>query len=225
MIRPLRHLGAFALLAAAPVSAQTVLTPGHPDLAAPAPQTYTRDVRIMGAAPRVVGSRERSETLTGDRLTTVTLRVTPARGQRIVDTTVVAWPGLAPLSHAMSDGEEQVRVAFANGRIAGRSVLGNLDEALDAPLPAGAFGEGVEERIARSVPLRAGYAATFRVADKRGDTRLDSVRVTGPDTVMMPDGQARAAWLVRLVAPGQRFPDARQPGRVGRRRHHRRGLR
>ena len=187
---------ALAALVLAPAAlAQTALTPGHPDLAAPAAQSYDYEIRLAGATPRVIGHVSQEETLTGDRLTVVTHVVVRPQNMDRRDTTVVAWPSLAPISRSVHNGEEHVRAAVAGGRLRGRSVLGNLDEPIDAAVPEGAFSEGVGIRIARSVPLRAGYTATFTRMDERGDAETATVTVTGP-------GPEAGTWLVEVVTPG-----------------------
>ncbi len=148
--------------------AQTALTPGHPDLVAAPPQSVDYEIRLAGDVPRVVGHFERTETVADGRLTIASHLTMPAQQRDQRDTTVVTWPGLAPVMRSYTDGEESNRVVFAGGRMVGRSVLGNLDEPIDAALPAGAFGEGLSWRLARSVPFRAGYTATFQAADKAG---------------------------------------------------------
>ncbi|HEX9952269.1 MAG TPA: hypothetical protein VGB53_10910 [Rubricoccaceae bacterium] len=178
------------------VGTATRLTPGHPDLATPAVQSFDYEIRMAGPTPRVIGQVSQEETLAGDRLTIVThLTVRPQNMDRR-DTTVVAWPSLAPLSRSVHNGQEHVRATVVGGRIAGRSVLGNLDEAIDAPVPEGAFSEGVGIRVARSVPLRAGYMATFTRIDERGDPSTATVTVTGP-------GPDAGTWLVEVAAAGE----------------------
>ena len=196
---PARRLALFAaVLAASPAAAQTVLTPGHPDLTATPPQRFDHQIRVVGDVPRLIGQVTQEETLDGDRLTVV-IRLVIAANQEasdttvVIDTTVVSWPSLTPVRRAsIVSAESSVRLAFADGRIVGRSVTGNLDEPIDVPAPADTFGEGVEERIARSVPLRNGYVATFGVTDRDGFVQTDTVRVVGQDG---------GAWLVEVASP------------------------
>ena len=192
------RLAGLALLAAPALApglaqAQTALEPGHPDLAHPPAQSYEYEIRTTGETPRRLGTVTRTETVSGDRLVLTTHTVMPARQLDRADTTVVSWPGLAPIARAFHDGEETVRLTFANGRLGGRSVLGNLDEAVDAAFPAGAFAEGMDSRIARSVPLRAGYTATFHSADKFGDAPTSTVTV---------GDEAGGAYPVTVATPG-----------------------
>ncbi len=189
-----------ALLLPIAAQAQTILTPGHPDLTAAAPQSAEYDMRFAGDTLHTVGRFASTETVSGDRLTIVTLDLLhfelPLFEQETRDTTVVTWPGLVPVSRSAARddarGEEMYHVAAAGGRITGRLVVGNLDEALDAPLPAGVFLEGAAWRIARSVPLRDGYTATFQMADQRGDVSTGTVTVAGPDG---------DAWNVTVARP------------------------
>ncbi|HEX8297851.1 MAG TPA: hypothetical protein VF594_01720, partial [Rubricoccaceae bacterium] len=176
-------------------AAQTVLTPGHPDLAAPAVQSFDYEIRIAGAAPRTIGRVTQEETIAGDRLTIVTHLAVPMQNMDRRDTTVVAWPSLAPLGRSLHSGEEHIRAAVDGGRIRGRAILGNLDETVDAPVPANVFVEGVGIRIARSVPLRAGYAATFARINERGEPSDVRVSVTGP-------GPDAGTWLVEVAEAG-----------------------
>ena len=191
---PARRLAVLAALALplGSAAAQTALTPGHPDLTAAPPQSYEHQIRLAGDTPRLIGRVTQEETISGDRLTIVTRTEVAAQGVDRRDTTVIAWPGLALISRSRVNGEERVRVSVADGRIVGRSVLGNLDEPLDAPFPAGAFGEGLRQRIVRSVPLRAGYTATFQRVDERGNATPATLTVTGP-------GEAAGTWLVEVA--------------------------
>lgn len=194
LARRLAAVAAVALPATLGVQAQTVLTPGHPDLTAAPPQSYEYDVRFARETPQVIGSATSTETLVGDRLTIATQLKVAIAGQETADTTVVSWPSLAPVLRVdRASAESSVRLTFGGGRIGGRAVLGNLNEAIDAALPAGAFSEGLKERIARSVPFRAGYAATFQVVDRDGFVETDTVRVVGADG---------DAWTVEIVTPG-----------------------
>ena len=202
MTPSLRHLGALALLAAAPVAAQTVLTPGSPDLTAAAPQSFEYETRVAGTPPRHNGWFDYSETVDGDRLVIVSKLSRERTSLRPPDTTVVTWPGLAPVSR-MSYGEEEVtRSAFAGGRVTGRHQLGNLDEPVDEAVPAGVFSDGMAIRIARSVPFRAGYEATFRTADFRGDLETQTVRVVRQEPAARADGSPTTAWIVEISTPG-----------------------
>lgn len=193
---------AFALLAL-PAAAQTappMLAPGSPGLAEAPPQSYTYEVRIAADVPRVLGHLTYTETLDGGRLTIVSHTEMQGGAQTQRDTTVVAWPGLQPLARSSDDGEERARVVFADGRIQGRRVLGNLDEALDAPLPEGVFAEGVGSRLARMLPFTDGYTATVRFASTTGDVTTDTLRVAGPEAYTHADGTAASVWRVVRTA-------------------------
>ena len=194
-----RHaaLAAVFLVPALGASAQTVLTPGMDGLASPPPQSYEREIRIVRDVPQVVGQAVLTESLDGDRLTTTSRVEAMGGGQEDVKTTVVAWPSLAPISRSTSDGEETIEMTVADGRISGRRQLGNLDEALDAVFPDDAFGEGMGQRLARSIPLSDGYTATFRTVDPDGMVSTDTLTVTGGDAYTPPGGEARTVWLVR----------------------------
>lgn len=199
-------LGALLLPLAA--QAQTVLTPGHPDLTAPALQSYefiTR--RVADDAPRTVGWRQYAETRQGDRVTIVDRSVRTLDSTSPADTTVVAWPSLAPLSRVAFGDQETTRYTIAGGRMTGRHTLGNLDEAVDAAVPAGAFGAGSRTLLTRSLPMRDGYVATFRVVEANGDVVTDTVRVSGPAPFARTDGSEALAWTVVLSEAGE--PDFR----------------
>ena len=185
------------LLAPAVASAQTALVPGHPDLAAPPPQSFDFVVSMEGTPPRVIGAQSQAETLEGDRLVIVSRIDVAMASEQHTDTLVVAWPGLAPLAHAVHGADEALRLTYAAGRIAGRSVLGNLDEPVDAALPAGVFGPGSGPRLARSLPFEVGYTATFQTVDAHGDVTTGRLRVA--EHLPQPDVDM---WTVEVTAPG-----------------------
>ena len=191
-----------AVLTAGPAAAQTALTPGHPDLASPPPQSFAYEVRMAGTPGRVIGSQTQGETLSGDRLVMASSVSVAMARQDHADTLVVAWPSLAPLSLAVRAPDTRVAVSYEGGRVAGRSVLGNLDEALDAPLPAGAFGPGVGPRLARSLPFADGFEATFETVDAHGAASTGRLRVVEASTAARADGTDVAVWLVELAEPG-----------------------
>lgn len=189
---------AVAALAFAPAAlAQTALVPGHPDLVAAPPQTYDFVVSMEGTPPRVIGAQSQAETLDGDRLVIVQRMDVAMANEQHTDTLVVAWPSLAPLSHAVHSAEETLRLTYAGGRVAGRQTLGNLDEPLDAALPEGVFGPGSGARLARSLPFAVGYTATFQTADAHGETTTGRLRVA--EYLTQPDGDM---WTVEVTAPG-----------------------
>ena len=178
-------------------AAQTALVPGHPDLAAPPPQSFAFVVTMEGTPPRVIGTQTQTETVDGDRLTIVSrVDVAMAREQH-TDTLVVAWPSLAPLAHSVHGAETSLQLSYAGGRVAGRSVLGNLDEPVDAALPAGVFGPGSGARLARSLPFALGYAATFQTVDAHGYAAEGRLRVA--EHLPQPDVDL---WSVEVAAPG-----------------------
>ena len=182
------------LLVPVAATAQTVLTPGSPELAAPPPQAFAFEVRMQG---QPIGQMAQAERLEGDRLVMMSSVSVPMASVQATDTTTVAWPGLAPVARAAYGDEEAAHVTYADGRVAGRSVLGNLDEALDAPLPDGVFAEGSGPRLARSLPFADGYAATYQIVDRRGDVSTGHLAVSGP-----ADRDGAAVWQVELREPG-----------------------
>lgn len=189
---------AFAVAVLLPAAAaQTALVPGHPDLVAAPPQSFDFVVTMEGTPPRVIGAQAQDETLAGDRLTMVTRVDVPMANQQHADTLVVAWPSLAPLSHAVHGADESLRVTYAGGRVAGRQHLGNLDEPLDAAVPEGVFGPGSGARLARSLPFTVGYTATFQTVDARGEVTTGRLRVA--EHLPQPDVDL---WSVELIAPG-----------------------
>lgn len=193
----LSRLGALALLLPLGAHAQTALVPGSPELASPPPQSYDFVVTMEGTPPQVIGTLAQGERLDGDRLV-MTLRVDVARGgEQHADTLVVAWPSLAPLSRSSHAADETLTLRYAGGRVAGRSVLGNLDETLDAPLPPGVFGPGSGARLARSLPFAEGYTATFQTVDTHGGVATGHLRVA--EYLPQPDGDM---WTVEVKEPG-----------------------
>ena len=213
-----RRFLALALALPVGAAAQTALTPGHPDLTAAPPQRFDYETRVAadepGGAPRNAGWWTYSETVGPapgqagrGQMVIVQRRSDRRAGTRLPDTTVVAWPGLAPVSRVARGGATErgatERVAFASGRVRGRVVTGNLDEPVDAAVPEGVFGEGVALRIVRSVPLRAGYTATFQTADAHGVVSTDTLRVVGETQAPRADGTQAAAWTGTLARAGE----------------------
>ncbi len=191
------------LLASAAAHAQTALVPGSPDLTAAPAQSFHYEIRVAGPPPQHNGWLDYSETIDGDRLVIVSAMSSARTGSRPPDTTVVTWPGLAPVSRVSHGEEEAARSAFSGGRVTGRHQLGNLDEAIDEAVPAGVFSDGMSVRIARSVPFRVGYEATFQTADFRGDVTTQTVRVVRQETATRADGSPTLAWIVDLDTPGR----------------------
>lgn len=198
------RLALLALLLPVAVQAQTALTPGHPDLAAPTPQSFEHVTRVAGSTPRTTGWRHYSETRQGDRLVIVERRSRERGDTSPGDTTVVAWPSLAPLARSASGADEETtRLAVLDGRLRGRHVLGNLDETIDAALPADAFIEGSRTVLARSLPLRDGYTATLRFISAQGDLTTTTARVGAREAFTQPDGSETMARTVVLSEAGK----------------------
>ncbi len=192
-----------ALLLPVAAQAQTALTPGHPDLTTPPLQSFEHVTRrVADGAARNVGWQQYAETRQGDRVVIVERRGRTLDSMSPGDTTVVAWPSLAPLSRVAFGDEETTRVAVVDGRLRGRHVLGNLDEPIDAPAPSDAFGEGSRGLLVRALPLRAGYAATFRVLTAQGELLTDTVRVVRREAFARGDGSETPAWIIELAEAG-----------------------
>lgn len=193
---------ALAALLIPAAHAQAVLVPGAPELAAPPPQSFAFEVRIDGETPRVIGTFAQTETRAGDRLVIVSDIAVPMARQIHTDSLVTAWPGLAPVSRTVHAEDEVERMAFADGRLSGRLVLGNLDEPIAAALPAGVFARGIAARLARSLPFADGYTATFHVVDLHGDVSEGRLSVAAPETLARTGAADATVWPVEVHEPG-----------------------
>ncbi|MGB3541324.1 hypothetical protein [Rubrivirga sp.] len=199
------RLLALAALFAAPVLAQepVTLSPGHPDLevATLTPETTTYALNIV-EPPIAIGTVTEGVLLEGDVLTVVTTSDLNAAALSGRDSTRMAWPSLAPLSHDATSGDDTGTVLFADGAVSGsygpegRASPFSFD--LSQPVfPAAALGY-----VIRALPLEPEYRAvvpTFSASERFKEVLLT---VVGPEDVTLPNGTEASAVAVRQAGGG-----------------------
>jgi hypothetical protein len=185
------------LVAASPVFAQTVLVPGSPDLVPAEIQAEAEyEIRMLAPQEQSIGTVRAVERIEDGRLVMVSHIQIPMAGQNQADSTVVAWPSLAPYHRTSDDGTEQTVLNFSDGTASGQRVLGNLEEDLSMTYTTAQFSQGTGRRIVRSLPFAEGYQATFETIKKDGETGSTSYTVTGQETFVHTDGTEHTLWLV-----------------------------
>lgn len=186
-------------------AARNQLTPGTDVLTTVAPQTVTYTVLLTQPAQQELGSIAVTETLDGDRLTIVSNAQIPAAGQNTQDSTVVAYPSLAPISREQVTPAATKRLRFADGRVTGTAMEGGETTEFDAAVD-GAFGPGITRTIIRSLPFAEGYATSFAQIDNDGERSVSFLTVTGQEAYTRPDGTETTVWVVEET--GEDGPDS-----------------
>lgn len=194
---------------AAAADAQTVLEPGHPDLALDA-LTLGESHRVFYVDGRDVGASTRTDAV-ADGVITIEAETTVEGAPRTRRTVRLAWPSLRPISSRVVTGRDLDEVAFDGPAVTGRFVPdGGAGVPLDLELDRPAFPVGTAELVARALPLEPGYTAvvpTFTAEDRLREVTLTSV---GPDSTTLADGTAVAAWAVDMARPGRYGPTTRR---------------
>jgi len=195
-------LPALALLAM-PVAAQTALQPGSDALAeAPVHSVEYAVQMVTPAGVQDIGSLTTTEALVDGQLVMTSHMVVPMGGVNETDSTVVAWPSLAPVYGAKTGSDETIELAFVGGRATGTVEKGAETTDIDAEVTASDFGPGISRRLAQSLLFETGYVATFSQIEGSGDRAETQLTVTGSGT-LTHKGATRTVWAVQEVVSGQ----------------------
>jgi hypothetical protein len=119
-------------------------------------------------------------------------------GQTQTDSSVAAWPSLAPISHQSTNPQRLLALAFDEAGVAGMSAPTSgapdmIDVALDAPV----FDASWTPQLLQSLPLAPGYTAQLAVFDAdRNAVSETAVTVTAPTEAPAEDAPIET-WTVQ----------------------------
>ncbi|GAB5536015.1 MAG: hypothetical protein Rubg2KO_22640 [Rubricoccaceae bacterium] len=186
-----------------PVAAQTALHPSSEALVEAPVQSVEYAVQMVTpAGPQDIGNLTRTQAIVDGHLVMTSHMVVPMGGVNEKDSTVVAWPSLAPMYGSMSSASESKELLFSDGRATGTAVNGGETTDIDVEVAPTDFGPGIAYRIAQSIPFEEGYVATFSQIEGDGSSAEMQLTVTGSET-LAHKGQERAVWVVQEVVSGQ----------------------
>lgn len=198
----LRAAAAALSLLTAPVAAQTTLQPGMDSLAAAPPQNVEYAVRLVHPVVQDIGTIVVTETVDGDRLHFTSHALIPMAGADQSDSTVVAWPSLAPVYRIRTEPDASSELTFSGDRAVGTDVEDGEVRELDIALSEADFGPGIGQRIARSLPFEEGLTAHYDQISDDGGRKTIELKVTEQQTFPFK-GTDRTVWVVRETEPGQ----------------------
>lgn len=187
--------------AAAAAAGQNRLTPGSPALIAVPAETIAYKVLVVQPVQQEFGDITTTQSIADGRLTIISNVQIPQAGQNQQDTTVVAYPSLAPISRVEVTPSEIERSVYADGRMTTTTTAGDEVTTTEADLND-AFGPGVTRVLIRSLPLAEGYTASFDQMDADGEVSTSRVTVTGQEAYTLPDGTETMVWVVVEVEEG-----------------------
>ena len=209
----MRPLFASLLLAAptllvAAASAQpapVVLSPGHPDLdvAAVTPQTRVAVVQMTAPQTQTMGTVRDDVRLDDGRLAVVTSTAVSMAGPSARDSTLMAWPSLAPLAHTLETDGRAGAVAYRPDGVAGTWGLPQAPAALAFDLERPVFASAALPYVVRALPLdRPGYQAVVPLFSVKDRFQEATLTVVGPETITLDDGRAVEAVAVDQAGGG-----------------------
>ena len=184
------------------------LVPGHPDLVVLETMLTQGAMEMRQVQPEVARywSTMGTNQVEGGVATIVMTAEylgTSATPRTLHDTTRVAWPSLAPLSHrrvtVTADGETAETLDFDGRHVTG--VYGDAGQALDLDLAAPVFGPRSVSLVARALPFETGYLATMATFTADDRLQTHTLLVVGQETVATPDGPV-SAWIVEHEGDG-----------------------
>lgn len=193
-----------AALLATTAHAQTVLTPGHPDLMT---SSLTLDsqmmaARVMGASPQDAGTMSTMVTREGGTVTMVSKDEAQMIGRTGEVTTTFAWPSLQPIMRQVTDSPSMTQ--YDGARVTGAWGRGEWDPIpFDITLRSAPFQPETLPFVARALPFRAGYTATVPTFTANGRLSEHTMTVTGQETYTRADGSTVSAWVVEDATAGR----------------------
>jgi hypothetical protein len=190
-----------ALLLALPAAAQPV-RPGSAllDTSPVVTSTATYTVRLVQPIQQDAGVYTESIRIdeAAGTITSVSTLSVPMAGQTQTDSSVAAWPSLAPISHQSTNPQRLLALAFDEAGVAGMSAPTSgapdmIDVALDAPV----FDASWTPQLLQSLPLAPGYTAQLAVFDAdRNAVSETAVTVTAPTEAPAEDAPIET-WTVQ----------------------------
>lgn len=190
-------LPALALLTT-PVAAQTVLQPGSDALVEAPVQGTEYIVQMVTPQMQDIGTITTTEALVDGHLVMTSKVMIPMAGANQTDSTVVAWPSLAPVYGTQTEPNEFKELTFADGRATGTDVEGNETREVDVELTEADFGPGITRRITQSLPFEEGYVATYTQIEGDGD-RSDTQLTVMNSEALTHNGAERTVWVIQEV--------------------------
>lgn len=185
-----------------PVAAQTVLQPGSDVLAEAPVQGTEYVVQMVTPQQQDIGTITTTETLVDGHLVMTSHVLIPMAGANQTDSTVVAWPSLAPIYGTKTEPDETLEVTFADGRATGTATEGRETREIDLEVTAADFGPGIGRRLIQSLPFEDGYVATYSRIGGDGERLETELTVTGSETISHNDAE-RTVWVVREAEVGR----------------------
>ncbi len=189
---------ALAIVAWAPsAQAQTVLTPGHPDLmtADLALDGQMMAARVLGDSPQDAGTMTTTVSRDGGTVTMVSKNNAQMIGRMGEVTTTFAWPSLRPIMRQPADSDNMTQ--YDGARVTGTWGNGDWDPLpYDITLASAPFQPEVLPFVARALPFRAGYTATVPTFTASGRLKDHLMTVVGQETFTRRDGSTVSAWVV-----------------------------
>lgn len=198
------RLGLLSLAFATVAQAQTVLTPGHPDLVT---SGVTLDsgimaARVMGDSPQAAGTMSTMISRDGGTVTMVSKNEAQMIGRTGEVTSTFAWPSLRPIMRQPTDSKNMTQ--YDGARVTGTWGQGDWDPLpYDITLDSAPFLPETLPLVARALPFRAGYTATVPTFTASGRLGEHMMTVVGQETYTRSDGSTVAAWVVEDSTSGR----------------------
>ncbi len=196
-----------ALLIAAPVYAQDVITPGHSDVDTSVVESEEMNYSIrvkQGPAEQTIGTVVTSLSINEEAGEIESIRAYEMMGQKLADTTVAVWPSLASISHVSNNPQRRLQFSVADGMITGtRSTPGGEPESFEMSADGPVFDSAWMSTLAAALPLQDNYEVTVSAfeADEAGLSDY-TLSASGPVDLELPSGQKYEVWHVTATNPG-----------------------
>lgn len=190
-------LPALALLTT-PAAAQTVLQPGSDALVEAPVQNTEYIVQMVTPQLQDMGTITTTEALLDGHLVMTSKVLIPMAGANQTDSTVVAWPSLAPVYGTQTEPNAFKELTFTDGRATGTHIAGSETRDIDVELTEADFGPGITRRVTQSLPFEEGYVATYTQIEGDGDRSDTQITVMNTEP-LIHNGAERAVWVIREV--------------------------
>ncbi len=194
-----------AALLATSVQAQTILSPGHPDLMTSelTLDSHVMSARIVGPPAENAGTIRHTVQQSGDTVTLVTLSDAQRIGRSGEVTTTFRWPSMQAIMRQPA-GNSKNTTRYDGARVTGTWGQGDWDPIpFDITLESAAFAPEMLPFVARALPFRAGYTATVPTFTATSRLRDVAMTVEGQETFTKADGSTASVWAIEEVTPGR----------------------